>query len=159
MPDESNGQCIAIYVRRADKGSEMRLVSFAEYAAAAELLWEGGYMNNSMRNNDIGSINSSSSNTSSRPLIFIGTEDTAVLEEAEEWGKRKGYQVINNDYYYYYCFPLCCISLRIYLFSIDLHRSCSWCTFDFVIFSFIFILSIAVGFISLPFVESIFSVF
>lgn len=35
-------RCIAIYVRHGDKGSEMSLRPFSEYASAAELLWQRG---------------------------------------------------------------------------------------------------------------------
>ena len=110
-----------MYVRRADKSKEMKLPPFSRFSDAAELLWEGGYMNKSdfrgtnikmsmstdmnmnisMNPNDEGDTNRngngnggrSSVGSRSKPVIFIGTEDTSVLKEAMEWGKKKGYQV------------------------------------------------------------------
>ena len=80
MADESNGQCIAMYVRRADKGQEMRLVSFSDYAEAAELLWEGGYMNNSRRNNNISNISNSNSSGSSSGSNSSGSSGSGKME-------------------------------------------------------------------------------
>ena len=91
IPNENNGQCIAMYVRRADKSKEMKLLPFSRFSDAAEMLWEAGYMNNS--NAQTGSDNVTSQGTRGKPVIFIGTEDSSVLREAMLWGKKKGYQV------------------------------------------------------------------
>ena len=91
IPNENNGQCIAMYVRRADKAKEMKLLPFSRFSDAAEMLWEAGYMNNS--NAQTGSDNVTSQGTRGKPVIFIGTEDSSVLREAMLWGKKKGYQV------------------------------------------------------------------
>ena len=80
-----------MYVRRADKSKEMKLLPFSRFSDAAEMLWEAGYMNNS--NAQTGSDNVTSQGTRGKPVIFIGTEDSSVLREAMLWGKKKGYQV------------------------------------------------------------------
>ena len=91
IPNENNGKCIAMYVRRADKSKEMKLPPFSRFSDAAELLWEGGYMN--ISNTHTGTRNASQEGTRGKPVIFVGTEDSSVLKEAMLWGKKKGYQV------------------------------------------------------------------
>ena len=89
VPSEINGQCIAVYVRRADKGKEMKLLDFSRYSNAVERLWEEGYM----RNKSIGAGGDRGKKGHQKPVIFIGTENNDVLEEALEWGKKEGYRV------------------------------------------------------------------
>ena len=89
VPSEINGQCIAVYVRRADKGKEMKLLNFSRYSNAVERLWEGGYM----RNKRIGAGGNRGKERHEKPVIFIGTENNDVLEEAIEWSKKEGYRV------------------------------------------------------------------
>ena len=89
VPSEINGQCIAVYVRRADKYKEMKLLSFSRYSNAVERLWEEGYM----RNTSISAGGNHEKKRHQKPVIFIGTEDNDVLEEAIEWGKKEGYRV------------------------------------------------------------------
>jgi len=67
---ESRGRCVAAYVRHGDKAVEMRLVPFAAYASAAKALF-----------ND--------SDPGPR-LLFLGTEDFRVVQEAASWGRREG---------------------------------------------------------------------
>ena len=83
IPDENNGQCISIYVRHGDKGSEMKLVPFARYTEAVETIMTR-YLNNT---------NPVVPGTKGKPAIFIGSEGTDVLNEAAAWGKEHGYQV------------------------------------------------------------------
>ena len=83
IPDENNGQCISIYVRHGDKGSEMKLVPFARYAEAVEIVMTR-YLNSS---------NPVVPGTKGKPAIFIGSESNDVLREAVAWGKEHGYQV------------------------------------------------------------------
>ena len=60
------GQCVSAYVRHGDKGVEMRLVPFRDYGMATLTLLER-------------------SKPSSR-LMFLGTEDYEVLNDARTWG-------------------------------------------------------------------------
>ena len=83
IPDENNGQCISIYVRHGDKGSEMKLVPFARYAEAVEIIMTR-YLNNT---------NPIVPGTKGKPAIFIGSEGNDVLKEAVAWGKKHGHQV------------------------------------------------------------------
>ena len=83
IPDENNGQCISIYVRHGDKAKEMKLVPFARYAEAVEVVMTR-YLNNS---------NPSVPGTKGKPAIFIGSESDDVLKEAVAWGKQHDYQV------------------------------------------------------------------
>ena len=88
VPSEINGQCIAMYVRRADKGSEMKLLNFSKYSDAVERLWDGGYMRNTSIFAD-----DKSGRRREKPVIFIGTESNDVLKEALQWGKKEGFKV------------------------------------------------------------------
>ena len=83
IPDENNGQCISIYVRHGDKGCEMKLVPFARYTEAVEILM-ARYLNSS---------DPVVPGTKGKPAIFIGSEGNDVLMEAAAWGKEHGYQV------------------------------------------------------------------
>ena len=83
IPDENNGQCISIYVRHGDKASEMKLVPFARYAEAVEIIMTR-YLNTS---------NPVVPGTKGKPAIFIGSEGNEVLKEAVAWGKKHDYQV------------------------------------------------------------------
>ena len=83
IPDENNGQCISMYVRHGDKGSEMELVPFSRYAEAVEIVMTQ-YLNNSKP---------VVPGTKGKPAIFIGSEGNDVLNEAAAWGKEHGYQV------------------------------------------------------------------
>ena len=83
IPDENNGQCISIYVRHGDKGSEMKLVPFARYAEAVEIVMTR-YLNTS---------NPAVRGTKGKPAIFIGSESSDVLKEAVAWGKKHDFQV------------------------------------------------------------------
>jgi hypothetical protein len=81
VPDENNGQCISIYVRRGDKGVEMKLVGFEHYANAVKVIMSQ-YLNAT-----------DAPGTKGKPVIFIGSESTAVLNEAVAWGKANDFQV------------------------------------------------------------------
>ena len=81
VPDENNGQCISIYVRRGDKASEMELVSFEHYTNAVKVIMSQ-YLNTT-----------DAPGTKGKPVIFIGTESTAILNEAIAWGKANDFQV------------------------------------------------------------------
>ena len=83
IPDENNGQCISIYVRHGDKGTEMKLVPFSRYTEAIEIIMTR-YLNNS---------NPVVPGTKGKPAIFIGSESNDILKEAVAWGKQHGYQV------------------------------------------------------------------
>ena len=83
IPNENNGQCIAIYVRHGDKAIEMELVPFARYTEAIEIVMTR-YLNNS---------NTGIPGTKGKPAIFIGSESYSVLDEAVAWGKKHGHQV------------------------------------------------------------------
>ena len=102
IPDENDGRCIAMYIRRGDKGSEMRLQPFSKYAEAVDVVMTTYFQhknhkthfghNNHLRHHSNNS-EESGTDTRSKPAIFIGTEDSDVLKEAIQWGKTKGYQV------------------------------------------------------------------
>ena len=81
VPDENNGQCISIYVRRGDKAVEMELVPFEHYTNAVKVIMSQ-YLNTT-----------DAPGTKGKPVIFIGTESTAVLNEAIAWGKANDFQV------------------------------------------------------------------
>mmetsp|Transcript_1078 Transcript_1078/g.1796 ORF Transcript_1078/g.1796 Transcript_1078/m.1796 type:complete len:435 (+) Transcript_1078:549-1853(+) len=68
---DSQGRCVAAYVRHGDKAVEMRLVPFSVYGSAALALLPGG----------------------GPRLLFLGTEDHRVLQEAALWGRREAVQV------------------------------------------------------------------
>jgi hypothetical protein len=95
-----NRKCIAMYVRRGAKAAEMALKPFKDYANAAVLLHERGYLNTKKSqalNNTSHTISlpvsATPPNDQRKPLIFIGTEDPSVLKEAIKWGKKNDWQV------------------------------------------------------------------
>ena len=83
VPDENNGQCISIYVRRGDKALEMKLVPFERYTDAVNIVMSR-YLNTSKP---------TVPGTKGKPAIFIGSESTAVINEAIAWGKKNDFQV------------------------------------------------------------------
>ena len=66
--ERGRGQCVSAYVRHGDKGIEMRLVPFRDYGMATLTLLKR-------------------SESPSR-LMFLGTEDYEVLNDARNWGTR-----------------------------------------------------------------------
>ena len=98
VPDRNNGNCIAVYVRRADKHTEMKLVDFSKYAEAVEVIIKNGFLNNTKyenknKNETINEKDLGPEDSRRKPLIFIGTEDPSVLKEALAWGEKEGFQV------------------------------------------------------------------
>jgi hypothetical protein len=107
---------------------EMALKPFQDYARAAVLLHERGYLNtkrnHGSQNTDIRtplnntrrtlslpasmSVSGTPPNDQRKPLIFIGTEDPAVLAEAIKWGKKNDWQV--SRFLSFACpfLPFCC---------------------------------------------------
>ena len=81
VPDENNGQCISMYVRRGDKGVEMKFIGFEHYANAVKVIMSQ-YLNTT-----------GEPGTKGKPAIFIGSESTAILNEAIAWGKANDFQV------------------------------------------------------------------
>ena len=81
VPDENNGQCISMYVRRGDKGVEMKFIGFEHYANAVKVIMSQ-YLNTT-----------GAPGTKGKPAIFIGSESTAILNEAIAWGKANDFQV------------------------------------------------------------------
>ena len=82
VPDENNGQCISMYVRRGDKlVYEMELIGFERYANAVKVIMSQ-YLNTT-----------GEPGTKGKPAIFIGTESTVALNEAIAWGKANDFQV------------------------------------------------------------------
>jgi hypothetical protein len=89
VPNHNNGQCISVYIRRADKGSEMKLQPFSSYTKAIDIVMEQ-FLNHSGRvHHGIG--------TKGKPAIFVGAETNEVIKEMEEWGKAHGFQVGGFD--------------------------------------------------------------
>jgi hypothetical protein len=117
-----------MYVRRGAKAVEMALKPFVDYARAAVLLHERGYLNtkrnHGSQNTDIStplnntrhtlslpasaSMSGTPPNDQRKPLIFIGTEDPSVLAEAIKWGKKNDWQV--SRFLSFTCpfLPFCC---------------------------------------------------
>lgn len=72
-------RCIGMYVRRGDKGGEMREVALQSYFDTAELLWHQ---------------KTKFSSKSRIKTIFLGTEDPSVIEFAHDWGLRRGWRIL-----------------------------------------------------------------
>jgi hypothetical protein len=107
---------------------EMALKPFQDYARAAVLLHERGYLNtkrnHGSQNTDIStplnntrhtlslpasvSVSGTPPNDQRKPLIFIGTEDPAVLAEAIKWGKKNDWQVSRLLSFTCPFLPFCC---------------------------------------------------
>ena len=88
VPNLHNGQCIAVYIRRGDKASEMKLQPFSKYVQAIEVIMDR-YLNHSKKSHH-------TIPSRGKPAIFIGSEGTDVLKEAVAWGKKNGYQVSDH---------------------------------------------------------------
>jgi hypothetical protein len=88
VPNLNNGQCISVYIRRADKGSEMKLQPFSAYTKAIEIVMDQ-FLNHTKIHHAAG--------TKGKPAIFVGAETNAVIKEMEEWGKEHGHQVGDFD--------------------------------------------------------------
>jgi hypothetical protein len=91
VPNLNNGHCISVYIRRADKGAEMKLQPFSTYAKAIEIIMEQ-YLNHTKSHHGAG--------TKGKPAIFIGAETNAVIKEMEDWGKEHGHQVGDLDCFF-----------------------------------------------------------
>ena len=78
-----NESCVAVYVRRGDKASEMRLVPFKQYAAAAEAMWSTGLVRGS--------------GGRAAGTMFLSSEDPDVLREAKQWAHRTGWKLLYTD--------------------------------------------------------------
>jgi hypothetical protein len=83
FPNDNNGQCISIYMRRGDKSQEMKLVPFSRYIEAVEIVMER-FLNTSEPR---------APGTKGKPAIFIGTESNEALLETIAWGEKNDYQV------------------------------------------------------------------
>jgi len=99
----SKGLCIAMYIRHGDKHIEMELLPFQKYADAAELIWSRILKDMKDKKNYNYDINVSvgrgngteyAKPVSSKPTVFIGTEDPNVLLEAQKWGNKKGWRIL-----------------------------------------------------------------
>jgi hypothetical protein len=73
------GNCVSVYVRHGDKEREMKLHSFAEYAAA------------------ILNITKTSASFSASPTLLLGTETPAVYEEVKRWARDHGWRLLFNQ--------------------------------------------------------------
>ena len=85
VPNLNNGMCITVYIRRADKGTEMKLQPFSAYTKAIEIIMEK-YLNHTVKSHHL-------IPSKGKPAIFVGAETNAVLKEMEEWGKEHNHQV------------------------------------------------------------------
>ena len=68
-----NERCISIYIRHGDKHIEMELVQFQKYIEIAMDMWKKKMVQNTKGNEKL--------------VIFLGTENPKVLEEADIWSK------------------------------------------------------------------------
>ena len=81
--DALNGNCVSMYIRHGDKGREMRLMSFRQYADVARSLYEKKLVPNTG-----GSTESKFIGT-----IYLATDNKSVLAEALEWGKKNRFDI------------------------------------------------------------------
>ena len=83
--DRLNGNCVSMYIRHGDKGREMRLLSFREYAEVAIALYQKKLVPNSGDNNN-----------SSRKFvgtIYLATDNKSVFVEAMDWGRTNRFDI------------------------------------------------------------------
>ena len=83
LPLASNESCVAVYVRRGDKGKEMKLVPFSMYASTAEMMWSQGLVPGSAGRR-VGTM-------------FFSSEDPDVLREAQQWAQESGWRLLYTD--------------------------------------------------------------
>jgi hypothetical protein len=82
---------IGIYVRRGDKGVEMKLVPLLDYLNAFETIIynNNNYEKNRKIVNTNININENTLNNNKKNGIFFGTEDSVLLNDAIAWSKNK----------------------------------------------------------------------
>jgi hypothetical protein len=103
-------QCVSVYVRRGDKHVEMPLVPFKRYADAATYMWEKGYVTGRQEGNRSSTnLPTSASDYASgadvqeggssqtMPVMFIGSEDQNVIDEAIQWGQEHGWKIVYTN--------------------------------------------------------------
>lgn len=113
-----DGYCISTYVRHGDKHREMALVPFERYKRAAEVIWSNQFieiarttdssissssLNQTLHTNqsNASSVSSSVSNNNIgsnhsplKKVLYIGSEDIGVYDDAANWGRRQGIDVV-----------------------------------------------------------------
>lgn len=88
FPNENNGQCISLYMRRGDKATEMDLVPFSRYIEAVEIVMKRFLHTEGPK----------VPGPKGKPAIFIGTESSEALAETIAWGEKNDFQVSQADY-------------------------------------------------------------
>lgn len=78
---QSNGMCIATYVRHGDKGSEMKFVDFKRYVQTAEYIYDKHLLTGKHANDS--------------KIFYVGSEDNAVFQQATKWGRAKNVTVVS----------------------------------------------------------------
>lgn len=77
--DALGGECVSMYVRHGDKGSEMKLMPFEDYGRAAQDLWNRADLKKNKK------------------FIFLGTETETVIDEAKAWGAANNWTILVNS--------------------------------------------------------------
>lgn len=78
-----NGNCISTYVRHGDKGIEMQLVPFQNYASMAMKLW---------KKTDVPGLD-----TSKPKVFYIASDDYQAINQAHQWGKKHNIMVRQSN--------------------------------------------------------------
>jgi hypothetical protein len=90
--DHNKEQCVSIYVRRGDKHVEMKFVSVNVYLETAKMLWDTGLVPGPGGSPKQLAHNNSGLSTT-KGVVFIGSEDSSVIENAKTWGQQEGWKI------------------------------------------------------------------
>jgi hypothetical protein len=83
--DHMIDSAVGVYIRRGDKAREMRLIPVREYQLTINLMWSKNYIQPYQSSHHHSS--SGEATTMTTKLIFLGSEDSQVIEEMIRWSK------------------------------------------------------------------------
>lgn len=84
--EDGDKNLINLFVRHGDKGIEMQLIPFKDYAITAQLLVNNGYLYKYPNSDFVGTI-------------VLSTDDEEVIREALLWGRENNWKIIYPNIY------------------------------------------------------------
>eukprot|EP01041_Mallomonas_annulata_P006284 gene6284-12725_t len=87
--DHSEERCLAMHIRRGDKGIEMDLIALEEYLSAATYLWEQKLIPQTRTQTQSQRLHA--------PVLFLGSDEPSLFAEVQSWGQKQGWKVIYTN--------------------------------------------------------------
>jgi hypothetical protein len=83
--NQEKEKCVSVYVRRGDKHLEMKLIDdFTVFFDSAKLLWQG-------------LVDQGVAEKTAPGVMFLGSEDPAVLDAAKIWGRDNNFKILYTE--------------------------------------------------------------